>query len=93
MASPTVVGALRQFLPDFLQAAPHGGDHLRRIGVMLAKDGTLAEAVRDVLAGRPCPTQESFYRLRSAGVLAGDSAQRARPRCQLYATFLSQHLL
>jgi tRNA A-37 threonylcarbamoyl transferase component Bud32 len=68
------------------------GDHLRRILVLLAQDAVLAEVVRGVLQGGPCPSAESFYRLRSAGVMAGDAAQEARPRCQLYATYLERHL-
>jgi class 3 adenylate cyclase len=69
------------------------GDHLRRILVLLARDPELCEVVRGVLRGQPCPTAESFYRLRSAGVLAGESAQDVWPRCQLYATYLTRHLL
>ena len=69
------------------------GDHLRRILVLLARDTALAEVVRGVLRGQPCPTVEDFYRLRSAGVMAGDSAQDVKPRCQLYATYLNRHLL
>jgi class 3 adenylate cyclase len=69
------------------------GDHLRRILVLLAQDAELLEMVRGVLRGRPCPTPEGFYRLRSAGVMAGDSAREVRPRCQLYATYLERHLL
>jgi hypothetical protein len=69
------------------------GDHLRRILVLLAQDTALCDVVREVLRGRPCPTAESFYRLRSAGVIAGDSARDSRPRCQLYATYLQRHLL
>jgi DNA-binding SARP family transcriptional activator len=68
------------------------GDHLRRMLVLLARDPDLCEAVRGVLRGGPCTTAESFYRLRSAGVLAGDSAADARPRCQLYAAYLARHL-
>ena len=69
------------------------GDHLRRILVLLARDPALCEVVRGVLRGEPCPTVEDFYRLRSAGVMAGDSAQDVKPRCQLYATYLKRHLL
>ena len=69
------------------------GDHLRRILVLLARDPALGEVVKDILRGRPCTTTESFYRLRSAGVMSGDSARDARPRCQLYATYLERHLL
>jgi serine/threonine protein kinase len=69
------------------------GDHLRRILVLLAQDKDLSEATRKVLQGHPCPTSESFYRLRSAGVLTGESAREARPRSQLYAKYLERHLL
>jgi serine/threonine protein kinase len=69
------------------------GDHLRRILVLLARDPALCDVVRDVLRGQPCPTVEDFYRLRSAGVMAGESAQDVKPRCQLYATYLKRHLL
>jgi hypothetical protein len=68
-------------------------DHLHRILVFLVKDAELCDAVREVLRGRLCPEQRSFYRLRSAGVLTGDSARAARPRNQLYATYLEEHLL
>jgi AAA-like domain len=69
------------------------GDHLRRMLVLLARDPALCDVVREVLRGKPCPSLEGFYRLRSAGVIAGGSAQDARPRCQLYARYLAQHLL
>jgi hypothetical protein len=69
------------------------GDHLRRMLVLLGKDAALCEAVRTVLRGLPCPDPESFYRLRSAGVMAGESPHEVRPRCQLYAMFLERHLL
>jgi hypothetical protein len=68
------------------------GDHLRRILVMLAKNQPLLEVVRGMLRGRPCPTREGFYRLRTAGILTGDSLQDARPRCQVYANYLEHHL-
>lgn len=69
------------------------GDHLRRILVLLARDPELMEVVRGVLRRRPCPTAESFYRLRSAGVMIGTSQHDVRPRCQLYESYLSHHLL
>lgn len=68
------------------------GDHLRQLLVLLARDAEMCEVMRAVLRGCPCPTRESFYRLRSAGVLAGSSAQDARPRCPVYATYLQRHL-
>jgi hypothetical protein len=66
-------------------------DHLHRLGLLLARDAELCDAVRAVLRGAPSPTA-AFYRLRSAGVLLGDSPESARPRCQLYRVFLERHL-
>src|SRR5215510_5980098 len=45
-------------------------DHLRRLLVSLTQDTTLSEVVRRVLKGQPSVTTESFYRLRSAGLMA-----------------------
>jgi hypothetical protein len=69
------------------------GDHLRRMLVLLANEAELGDVVRRVVQGQPCPNAESFYRLRAAGIISGDSAGEARPRCQLYAAYLSRHLL
>lgn len=69
------------------------GDHLRRILVLLAKDANLTEIMRGVLRGEGCPTPESFYRLRSSGVIVGSSQSDVAPRCQLYEAFLKRHLL
>jgi hypothetical protein len=69
------------------------GDHLRRMLVLLARDPALTEVVRGILQGLPAPNPETFYRLRSAGVMAGSSPQDVRPRCKLYASFLQRHLL
>jgi hypothetical protein len=68
------------------------GDHLRRLALSVVQDAGLADALRAVLQGRPCPTAESFYRLRSAGVVSGDSIEDARPRCRLYAVYLEKRL-
>src|SRR5262245_31675649 len=68
-------------------------DHLRRMVVSLTQDAGLCDVVRKVLKGQPTVTTESFYRLRSAGLMAGDSERDVRPRCQLYATYLERHLL
>lgn len=69
------------------------GDHLRRLLVSLAQDSELGEVVRGLLRGRPCPTAESFYRLRTAGLVTGDTARDARLRCQLYTAYLETQLL
>lgn len=69
------------------------GDHLRRILVSLAHDPALCDVVRGILRSQPCPNAESFYRLRSAGIMSGDSARDVKPRCQLYSIYLERHLL
>lgn len=69
------------------------GDHLRRMWVSLNRDALLVEAVRMVLQGNPGISLTNFYRLRSAGLLTGDSVEEARFRCHLYKRFLNRHLL
>jgi serine/threonine protein kinase len=69
------------------------GDHLRRILVLLAADSELSEFLREMLRGERCSSARSFYRLRAAGVVTGESAADARPRCKLYADYLKKHLL
>ena len=69
------------------------GDHLRRILVLLARDPVLTEAVREVLRGKPCPTTDGFYRLRSTGLISGHSAREAVLRCPLYEKYLERNLL
>ncbi len=68
------------------------GDHLRRIFVSINQDATLCDAVRGVISGKPSSSSDSFYRLRSSGVVAGDSAREMRLRCQLYEQYLSRYL-
>jgi len=69
------------------------GDHLRRILVILVRDEELTRAMRSVLNSQPCPSSESFDRLRSAGLLIGHTPEEARPRCRLYAIYLRRHML
>jgi len=84
-------------LPEFESLAEEEegpfGDHLRRILVLLARDQTLTEVMREVLRGKPCPTTDSFYRLHSTGLVAGHSAREATLRCPLYQHYLERHLL
>lgn len=68
------------------------GEHLRRMLVLLARDPNLTDVIRGVLGGQGCPTPESFFRLRSAGLITGDSQADVRMRCQLYADYLRKHL-
>src|SRR5207248_816386 len=66
--------------------------HLRRLLTSLARSPELCEAVRALLADGTAPDAAAFYRLRSAGVLAGDNAAAARPRCELYGEYLARNL-
>jgi DNA-binding winged helix-turn-helix (wHTH) protein len=68
------------------------GDHLRRVLASVARDAVLCDALRGVLRGEGELTQTNFYRLRSGGVLVGDSPQVARLRCELYGRYLRRHL-
>jgi hypothetical protein len=69
------------------------GDHLRRLLVSLAGDVNLCNAVREMLDGRKNTPVELFYRLRSSGLVSGESAREMTPRCKLYETYLERHLL
>jgi len=69
------------------------GDHLRRILFLLAQDQGLCNAMRELLAGRHTAGTDEFYRLRSAGIVAGESAREMQPRCELYHRYLKRHLM
>jgi len=69
------------------------GDHLRRIFVSLNQDAALCEVVRGVIHGKHPSSTESFYRLRSSGIVAGECARDMTLRCQLYEQYLSRHLI
>ena len=83
-------------LEELTQRADHNegpfGDHLRRLLTSLRQDPALCEAMRNLINGKPGLSDEHFYRLRSAGVVTGDSANEAKPRCRLYAAYLKKHL-
>lgn len=68
-------------------------EHLRRLLLSLGRAPELCAAVREVLRGQPCPTADSFYRLRSSGILVGATPNMAKPRCKLYEQSLRLHLL
>jgi hypothetical protein len=83
-------------VPDFEKVADRDdgpiGDHLRRIITLLARNADQFSALQEILLGKPCPTFESFYHLRSAGIIVGDSIHDARVRCDLYTRYLKRHL-
>lgn len=66
-------------------------DHLEGILRPLTADDGLRADLHAVLGGRPC-SETGFFRLRTAGIVAGDSAEEARPRCGLYARYFARHL-
>jgi hypothetical protein len=68
------------------------GEHLHRFIELIDRDPTMKDQVKDILNGLGCST-ESFYRLRSAGLMAGESAHEVRPRCELYRKYLERHLV
>jgi hypothetical protein len=67
-------------------------DHLRRIVILLEKSPELCDAIKAVLRHEGCADTEAFYRLRSAGVIIGESPHHARLRCRLYQIYLERHL-
>jgi len=69
------------------------GDHLKRILFKLAGNDALKGVLRGLLHGKPIPDEMTFYRLRSAGLLAGPSAEKAHFRCAIYRKFLARHLV
>lgn len=84
-------------LPAFedIAASDNGpmSDHLRRILTLIARSDDNSDALREILRGKPCPSFETFYHLRSAGLVNGDSTQDAAIRCRLYEKYLARHLL
>lgn len=60
------------------------GDHLRHVRELLQRDATIEQAMNAVLRTGECPGRDSFYRLRSAGLIQGAWPSEACPRCGLY---------
>ncbi|QQS47793.1 MAG: helix-turn-helix transcriptional regulator [Acidobacteriota bacterium] len=68
------------------------GDHLHRLLHSLNRDEELKAAVVDVIEERGCSSAESFYRLRSAGIVHGGAPREAVIRCELYRLYLRERL-
>ena len=68
------------------------GDHLNRLLISLQQDQNLLQDLRGFLLAGSTLSNSAFYRLRSAGVLSGDTADEPCPRCNLYAQYLKNHL-
>jgi DNA-binding winged helix-turn-helix (wHTH) protein len=67
------------------------GDHLSRLLISLAQDQELLEELRSFLLSGSALSNSAFYRLRSAGVLSGETMGEARPRCELYSRYFKRH--
>jgi hypothetical protein len=68
------------------------GNHLHRMWLGLSQSADLVDAVRGLLRGKAALTQESFFRLRSAGIIVGTEPGAASLRCGLYASYLKSQL-
>jgi DNA-binding SARP family transcriptional activator len=80
---------------ESLLAEPDEGpfaDHLRRLLGSLRRSPGLWRAVASMTVGLPDLRAEEFYRLKSAGILAGRSESTAVIRCRLYRDYLRRHL-
>ena len=83
---------ITQFLEKSKREDGIFGDHLRRMLSDLIQNPSICIALKFALKGLACPSSEAFFRLRSAGVLVGDSKETARLRCLLYQKYLETHL-
>jgi len=68
------------------------GDHLNRLLISLEQDKDLLQELRGFVLSGSALSNSAFYRLRSAGVLSGETADETRPRCDLYSRYLKKHL-
>ena len=68
-------------------------EHLRHLLLTLGRCPDLLQSVRSMLDGSVTMSTDHFYRLRAFGILAGDRARNAVPRCKLYREFLCRHLM
>ena len=68
-------------------------DHLSRMLFSLDRDPQLRIAVQRLLANEELGSTDALCRLRSAGVLSGNSDRHATLRCRLYRDYFSRNLL
>lgn len=73
------------------EAGPFG-DHLRGCLWSLQKHEALKHALRDILRHSKCDDEESFQRLKAAGLIIGETRSSVQMRCQLYADYFRKHL-
>ena len=68
------------------------GDHLRQILWRLQGKNGLSDSLRQVLRKGMCDYEPHFLRLRSAGVIKGETRDKVQMRCRLYEDYLRKHL-
>ncbi|MGD2084613.1 MAG: AAA-like domain-containing protein [Candidatus Aminicenantes bacterium] len=68
------------------------GDHLRQILWRLQGKKGLSDSLRQILRKGMCDYEPHFLRLRSAGVVKGETRDRVQMRCQIYEDYLRKHL-
>lgn len=68
-------------------------DHLVHYRHILESDPDLQQGMRDVITNGSCSGYEIFERLRSIGLIMGQSNQQARPRCMLYREYFRRVFL
>ncbi|HEX3046919.1 MAG TPA: AAA-like domain-containing protein, partial [Bacillota bacterium] len=83
-------------LADFVAKADQDngpyGDHLRRIYSTLVKNPAYTKIMTEILNGETCSDAESFYSLRSVGILVGASFKEAQLRNEIYTSYLKRLL-
>jgi len=82
--------------PGFREGALelHGpyGDHLKRYLWGLQQNKALNSAFLEIIRRGRSSDELHFYKLRAAGLVKGESRDRAQPRCRLYEQFFGRHL-
>lgn len=68
------------------------GDHLRQILWRLQGKKGLSDSLHQILRKGMCDYETHFLRLRSAGLIKGETRDRVQMRCQLYEDYLRKHL-
>jgi hypothetical protein len=68
------------------------GDHLKRLLFNLQRVPKMQNAIRQLLIGRRRVTEPEFQHLRAAGLVSGESRDKARIRCDLYRQYFTRYL-
>lgn len=68
-------------------------DHLQQMVRAVQQDIPLYTTLREFLTTHTCPERFAFYRLKSAGILAGAAPEDVHFRCTLYQRYLERNLI